>query len=395
MVALPDDPQPRGDDKFPMRMSIFHGIVEVHFGGGPVVVAEVPSRIMRLRSLDPLDPVIPDFEGFPNDPDLVDAQFYDINQEIPKADYRSKLRNTTANTYLNNSTLDTIANTAGLTVGKDYAISGAGIPTGSTLTYNGASSGTLSQAATLTDTGVPVVITLPIWRFQPFLTGGLHTVEYWAIVDSGDETYFHSPEVRLQPYDPLHPEVDIAAIIEDTLADLSDQGYPDDFFVVTNSLDPDLPNVTYNGAILFGTGFGLPPSSGFVAAWIFQVKFFEAELSNVFLVNMATTKLVEVDQLISDDPFHSDQTGAFIPGYLPGNGVRLTAYSGTTEFHLTQVSTRMGFSSEMIVNAIDPTTEDYAIPLWSLLISPTDPPPDAITHVKQFDRNGLYVPPPP
>jgi hypothetical protein len=67
---------------------------------------------------------------------------------------------TTASTHTN-KTLDTLAAVTDLVVGDVYAISGTGIPTGTTFTYTGTSAGTLSAAATASGTGVSMHITKP------------------------------------------------------------------------------------------------------------------------------------------------------------------------------------------------------------------------------------------
>ena len=66
---------------------------------------------------------------------------------------------TTADTN-SDTTLTNLASTTGLVIGRQYNVSGTGIPAGTKFTYDGASAGTLSQAATATAVGVAVVFTL-------------------------------------------------------------------------------------------------------------------------------------------------------------------------------------------------------------------------------------------
>jgi hypothetical protein len=68
---------------------------------------------------------------------------------------------TTAHLHTN-TVMDVLAATTGLVVGDEYAVSGTGIPAGTTFTYGGASAGTLSQASTATSTGVTFTFTKPL-----------------------------------------------------------------------------------------------------------------------------------------------------------------------------------------------------------------------------------------
>jgi len=68
---------------------------------------------------------------------------------------------TTAHIHTN-TVMDVLAATTNLVVGDVYAVTGTGIPAGTTFTYTGASAGTLSQAATGTSTGVTFTFTKPL-----------------------------------------------------------------------------------------------------------------------------------------------------------------------------------------------------------------------------------------
>src|SRR5438105_13523250 len=68
---------------------------------------------------------------------------------------------TTAHLHTN-TVMDVLAATTGLVVGDVYAVSGTGIPAGTTFTYGGSSAGTLSQAATATSAGVTFTFNKPL-----------------------------------------------------------------------------------------------------------------------------------------------------------------------------------------------------------------------------------------
>lgn len=67
---------------------------------------------------------------------------------------------TTGDTH-SNTTLDGLAATTGLVVGDKYAVTGSGIPAGTTFTYGGSSAGTLSAASTTTLNDTAIVLTRP------------------------------------------------------------------------------------------------------------------------------------------------------------------------------------------------------------------------------------------
>jgi hypothetical protein len=67
---------------------------------------------------------------------------------------------TTAHIHTN-TVMDVLAAVTNLVVGDVYAVTGTGIPAGTTFTYGGSSAGTLSQAATGTSTGVTFTFTKP------------------------------------------------------------------------------------------------------------------------------------------------------------------------------------------------------------------------------------------
>ncbi len=66
---------------------------------------------------------------------------------------------TTGNITNGSNQLTNLANVGGLRPGFVYGVSGTGIPAGTTFTYEGGNSATMSAAATATTTGVTVAIT--------------------------------------------------------------------------------------------------------------------------------------------------------------------------------------------------------------------------------------------
>jgi hypothetical protein len=75
---------------------------------------------------------------------------------------------TTNATTHTNTTLDSLVSVVGLVVGDIYAVTGTGIPAGTTFTYGGSSAGTLSAAATASAT-VSCHFTRPL-GIGPWLT---------------------------------------------------------------------------------------------------------------------------------------------------------------------------------------------------------------------------------
>jgi hypothetical protein len=362
------DPLTYGSVARPAVFDPWHTIIEVGWGGAPIVVAEVPTRLAEIYSLDPLDLTHV----------LTSSKAYMDNEEIPKEDYGAKDLVTTANIVSGSTAISGIANTSGLEINKTYKISGAGIPADTILTYLGGGAGTLSAAATISAVASPVTIKIRIWRFRVLRVGGLGVAQFRTVIDAGDETYFSGPFSLYQGG--FGSPLPFATVYANFLA----AGYPTDVAIpFCIAPTPTQPRIFYNGVLIDWATQGTdadPPNAG----EIIEFKTVEAEFSNVYLVNMSNTKLVRVDQLVYNEPYHAQHTGNFIPGYLPGGGTKLRAYPAGTKFQLITTTVSPGYGESLSLGV-----QADADPLWQEVIEPLTHSPSTQIEIARFDRNGL------
>lgn len=122
---------------------------------------------------------------------------------------------TTASTHTN-TVIDALASVTGLVVGNKYRVTGTGIPANTTMIYNGANAGTLSQAATATGTLVAVEI---IGYPQVELFTETQVEGYLRFIgenDIGAKMQIDLPKVAFNPSGVLSPIGDDWGVLEVT-----------------------------------------------------------------------------------------------------------------------------------------------------------------------------------
>jgi hypothetical protein len=371
-------------------------IVNVNFGA-PVVVAEMPAQFFYLLSLDPADPP----SGIIGDELMISTKIHDEHATIPVSDYRTAPLNTTANLYAGLNIIDGIADTDRLRVGTTYPVSGTFIPSGTTMVYNGGSAGTLSTSTTVDPgevvLGTPVVIGLPIWRLGVGVTnvatippgpGGPATIataeQSAGDYQFGDANYVRSPFILYRnPRDPTDSVETRNAQTDAAYASLAAQGYPGYALWAAHF---DVGDQLHNGVTL--------------PAWtVTQFWGPISEACDVFLINMSTTKLVQIIQTDYDlTPGYFGGTTVFLPGWQGSGGLKLTGYPKGTTFSLTVDAFPAGswgpiYSLKVEAKNpgdIDPITGNPrgAVPTWTERIVPSQAP--SVQHeIGRFNAQGL------
>jgi hypothetical protein len=371
-------------------------IVDVNFGGG-IVVAENPLQFFHLLSLNPADPPT----GVIGDEIMIATMTYDEHETIPPDDYRVAPIDTTANLYNGLPNIDGIADTNRLREGESYKITSTFLPENTTMIYNGDGAGTLNNNPTIDPgdvaLGTPISIAVDLWMLR-VLAKKVHGLPSEAVIDTaeqsfadyewGDGTYVRSPfSLYINPRNDFDSPSVRNDQTDEAFADLLAQGYPSyALWAAHDSLDGTVsPDQFHNGVTL-------PVWS----VWQFWGPM--SEHCSISIINMDVTSLVQVNQLTYSENFFNN-TSAFLPGWLETGGLKLTAYSGGTDFSLSvDTPTIGGWGTQYSLNieAVNPSDIDPltgkprpAKPLWTARLSPETHPPDAPHEIARFNAQGL------